>query len=62
MKTTILIMEIITGLLFFTTIVCGLWLQYSGAGITQSNKYFHMAAGLLTSLATAITVVLLSRQ
>ena len=62
MKTTILIMELITGLLFFTTIVCGLWLQYSGEEITQSNKTFHMAAGLLTSMATLITVVLLSRK
>ena len=62
MKTTILIMEIITGLLFFTTIVCGLWLHYSGEEITQSNRIFHMAAGLLTSLATVITVVLLSRK
>jgi hypothetical protein len=62
MKTTILIMEIITGLLFFTTIVCGLWLQYSGEEITQSNKNFHMTAGLLTSMATVITVVLLTRK
>jgi hypothetical protein len=62
MKTTILIMDIVTGLLFFTTIVCGLWLQDSGEEITQSNKNFHMTAGLLTSIATAITLVLLFRK
>lgn len=62
MKTTILIMEIITGLLFFTTIVCGLWLVYSGEEISQGNRIFHLAAGLLTSVATVITMVLLTRQ
>ena len=62
MKTTILIMEVITGLLFFTAIICGFWLNYSGEEITQSNRNFHLAAGLLTSLATVITVVLLTRK
>lgn len=62
MKTTILIMEIITGLLFFATIVCGLWLQYSGEEITQGNRIFHMASGLLTSIATVITVAMLTRK
>ena len=62
MWTTILIMEIISGLLFFTTIICGLWLQHSGEEITQSNRFFHMTSGLLTSIATVITLVLLARN
>ena len=62
MKTTILIMEVITGLLFFTTIICGLGRQFSGEEITQSNRIFHMAAGLLTSVAPVATVFLLTRK
>ena len=62
MKTALLIMEILTGLLFFATIVCGLWLRYSGEVKTESNKNFHMVIGLFTPIFAAITMLLLTRQ
>lgn len=62
MKTTILIIEILTGLLLFTTIICGLWLGYSNEIITESNKNFHMVSAFLTTIFAVITVVLISRN
>lgn len=62
MKITILILEIFTGLLFFTTIVCGLWLRYSGEVITQSSKNFHMISGVLSGMLAIVLMLLISRQ
>ena len=49
------IMISVTGLLLFSTIVCGLWLRYSGEEINNNNLNFHMILGILTALFTIIT-------
>lgn len=58
MKTALIISTIVTGLLLFSTLVCGFWLRYSGEELTKSNLNFHMVVALLTAAATTVTVVL----
>ena len=53
------IMIVATGLLLFSTVVCGLWMRFSGKEIEQSSIDFHMYVGLLAAVATVITIVLL---
>jgi len=59
MKTLEVIVALITGVLVFTTVVCGLWLQFSGEEITDGNRTFHMVAGLLTAACAVATMVLM---
>ncbi|HEY5670181.1 MAG TPA: hypothetical protein VIS10_09310 [Anaerolineales bacterium] len=58
MKTALIISAILTGLLLFSTLICGFWLRYSGEEITKSSLDFHMMIALATTLATLTTVVL----
>jgi len=53
------IMVIVTGLLLFSTVVCGLWLRFSGQKIEASSLDFHMIVGLLAVAATVVTIILL---
>ena len=58
MKTTLLIMAIVTGLLIFSTTICGLWIRYSGEEIVQSSLNFHLGIGITTGVFTTITLLL----
>ena len=58
MKTILVISAVLTGLLIFSTVVCGLWLRYSGEPVEQSSLNFHMLIGLATALVAYLTVVL----
>ncbi len=62
MKTFQLISMSITGILLFNTIVCGIWMRYSGTLIREANKNFHMASGILTAVFVAVTMFLLARR
>ena len=58
MKATINILTIITAILLFSTLVCGLWMRYSGEIIEDSSKVLHLSAGVMTVLFAATTLVL----
>ncbi len=59
MKTTMIITAIVTGLLLFSTVVCGLWIKANpGMEDIASSIKFHMFIGLLTVAASAVSVVL----
>jgi len=58
MKTALIISIVVTGLLFFSTLVCGFWLRYSGQEVEASSLNFHMISAVLTAVATAGTIVL----
>jgi hypothetical protein len=58
MKTLLVISAVLTGLLIFSTVVCGLWLRYSGEPVEQSSLNFHMIIGLATALVACVTVIL----
>jgi hypothetical protein len=62
MKTLDLAVVIVTGLLLFSTVVCGLWLRYSGEDITDSSRVFHMVSGLLTAVFAIVMGILLLRR
>jgi hypothetical protein len=59
MKTLEVVVALVTGVLLFTTVVCGLWLQFSGEEITDSNRTFHMVVGLMTAASGVVTLVLM---
>jgi hypothetical protein len=58
MKTALIISAIVTGLLLFSTVVCGFWLRYSGQEFETSSLNFHMMSALLTAAATVSTIVI----
>ena len=62
MKTYQIISMSLTGILLFNTIVCGMWIRYSGSLITEANKNFHMVSGILTAVFVAVSMFLLARR
>ncbi len=62
MKTFQIISMSITGILLFNTIVCGIWMRYSGALITEANKNFHMVSGILTAVFVIAAMFIMARR
>ena len=58
MKPILIIGAVVTGLLLFSVVICGLWLRYSGKPVDESSLRFHMLLGLITAAASLITMVL----
>ncbi|MDF2985575.1 MAG: hypothetical protein K0R50_1085 [Eubacterium sp.] len=58
MKVFSLIIAVITGLLLFSTIVCGLWIRANKITDVSSIK-FHMNIGIASVIFGFITVILL---
>lgn len=58
MKATINILAILTGIMLFSTLVCGLWIRYSGEVIEDSSITFHLSIGVVAVLFAAATLVL----
>jgi hypothetical protein len=52
--TTLLI--VLTGLLLFSTTVCGLWMKFTNEVVEPSSKNFHVVIALLTVLSTVLTI------
>ncbi|MHA2096201.1 MAG: hypothetical protein ACW98F_16400 [Candidatus Hodarchaeales archaeon] len=46
-------------ILAFSTVVCGLWIEFSGEEIKKSDIKFHMIVGFLTVVSTMITIIVL---
>ena len=57
MKTTIIILAVISALLIVSTVICGLWIKNSGEADESSIK-FHLQIGLTTLLFTLVTLTL----
>lgn len=62
MKTLQIISMSLTGILLFNTIVCGMWIRYSGVLITEANKDFHMVSGILTAVFVVATMLIMARR
>lgn len=58
MKVISLIIAIITGLLLFSTLICGLWINANKVTDPSSLK-FHMNIGIASAIFGFITVILL---
>lgn len=52
----------LTGILLFNTVVCGVWMRYSGAIVKEANKNFHMVSGILAVVFVAVTLFLTVRR
>jgi hypothetical protein len=48
MKTAVVILDVVTGLLIFSTVVCGLWMK-AQPEIDPSSVAFHLGIALLTA-------------
>jgi len=57
MKITSLILTSITGLLLFSTTVCGLWLR--SKGVTPEGVSFHVKIALATVAFAVVTIGIL---
>ena len=62
MKLTHTILISLTGLLLLNTLVCGVWMRYSGAIIKEVDKNFHMVSGILAVVLVAVTLFLTVRR
>ena len=47
MKTVMIILDVVTGLLIFSTVMCGLWMK-SQPQVDPSSISFHLGIALLT--------------
>ena len=56
MKTLVIILDIVTGLLLFSTLVCGLWIN-GQPEVDPSSAKFHMSIAILTVVFTVVTLV-----
>jgi hypothetical protein len=55
MKTLLIVSAVLTGLLLFSAVVCGLWLRYAGSAIAESSPTFHMGMGLAAAVFSMVT-------
>lgn len=55
MKTAFIILTVLSGLLLFSTTVCGLWIR-AQENVEQSSINFHMGIALLTVAAVVVTI------
>lgn len=56
MKTAILILDVVTGLLIFSTLICGLWIK-AQPEVDPSSVSFHMGIALLTTGFVIVSLV-----
>jgi hypothetical protein len=61
MKTFVIVMVIITGLLLASTLICGFWMR-AQEQVDPSSISFHMGIALLAVLSTVITLALALSQ
>ena len=57
MKTVIVIMAVLSGLVMLSTMICGFWMR-SQATVDPSSISFHMGIAVLGVLLTLATIVL----
>jgi len=62
MKTIQITLISLTGILLFTTVVCGIWMRYSGSVIEEADKTFHMVSGILAVILVAVTLFMTVRR
>ena len=61
MKTTIIVLSILSGLMMSFTLICGLWMHAQDQ-VEASSVNFHVSIALLTVALTAATLVLAVRK
>lgn len=56
MKIVVLVLSILTGLLMFSTVVCGLWIK-AQPEVDASSISFHQGIALLTAAFVVVSLV-----
>ncbi len=56
------VLLIVTGILFFFTFTCGLWLQFSGEEIIFGDVLFHLSLAIITTVSTAASIIFLIKN
>lgn len=54
MKTVMIVLSVLTGLMLFSTVVCGFWIA-SQEQVDPSSVQFHMVIALATTVLTIAT-------
>lgn len=56
-----IILAVVTALLLFSTLVCGLWLKYAGSAVTDraSSIQFHTGIGIAAVVFAFMTIITL---
>ncbi len=54
MKTVMIVLSVLTGLMLFSTVVCGFWIA-SQEQVDPSSVQFHMVIALATTALTIAT-------
>lgn len=57
MKTLVIVLDVLAGLLLFSTLVCGLWMR-SQVELDPSSVGFHATIGIATVVVTALAMIL----
>jgi hypothetical protein len=56
MKTIVIVLDIVTGLMIASTVICGLWMK-AQPEIDASSVGFHMGIALLSAAFVVVTLV-----
>jgi hypothetical protein len=56
MKMVVIVLDIVTGLMIASTVICGLWMK-AQPEIDPSSIGFHMGIALLAAALVAVTLV-----
>lgn len=56
MKTMVIVLDVVTGLLIASTVICGLWMKGQPT-VDPSSAGFHMGIALLTTASVAATLI-----
>jgi hypothetical protein len=56
MKTVVIVLDIVTGLMIASTVICGLWMKAQPT-VDPSSIGFHMGIALLAAAFVAVTLV-----
>ncbi len=56
MKTAVVILDVVTGLLIFSTLICGLWIK-AQPEIDPSSVSFHLGIALLMSVFVVVSLL-----
>lgn len=59
MRVVQIILAIISAILMFSTLVCGLWIKNAGAAVTDraSSVQFHITLGIATAIFVFLTLI-----
>jgi hypothetical protein len=62
MKTLIVVLAVVSILLLLSTLICGLWIRFSGNVVDKSSLDFHLWIAIGAVVASVVTLILAMTQ